>query len=288
MRHPAVQVRPLRAAGVQSPQSSGDSRTIGTTAYRRSSRGPVPVPAHNGRTRTRGGRRRGLRRLLVAAVALLVAAAAGFGVLLLVTPNVTDAPARAAANARFGGYPLLSGPAPVRVQQALVATEDSRFYSHSGVDGLGSARALFGPLLGQPDPGGATLDQQLAKLLYSHGQRTFTDQVEQVVLAVKIDHHFSKAQILRLYLDSAYFGHGNTGITAAAHGYFGRRPQDLSWGQASLLAGLVQAPSAYDPVQHYALARSRQQHVLDRLVATHVLSRAQADAVYRAPLNLLR
>jgi len=226
-----------------------------------------------------------VRRLLASALAVFVVAAAGFSVLLLATPGGGDAAARVAAHT--GAEGLLTGPPPLRVQQALVVTEGSRFYSHSGVDFLGSARATAGPLLGQSDPGGATLDQQLAKLLYTGGRRSFTDRVEQVALAVKIDHRYSKPQILRLYLDTAYLGHGYTGITAAARGYFDRSPQNLTWSQASLLAGLVQAPSAYDPLAHYTLARSRQRHVLDRLVATHVLTRSAAAAVYAAPLDLV-
>jgi len=218
-------------------------------------------------------------------MAVVLTAAAGFGVLLLATPGVGDAAARVAAHTGTGE--LLTGPPPLRVQQALVATEDSRFYSHSGIDVLGSIRATAGPLLGQSDPGGATLDQQLAKLLYTGGRRSLPDRIEQVALAVKIDYRYSKPQILRLYLDTAYFGHGYTGITAAARGYFNRSPQNLTWSQASLLAGLVQAPSAYDPLAHYPLARSRQRHVLDRLVATHVLTRTAADAVYAVPLGLV-
>jgi membrane peptidoglycan carboxypeptidase len=83
-----------------------------------------------------------------------------------------------------------------------------------------------------------------------------------------------------------YFGHGFYGLTAAATGYFGVSPAHLSWAQASMLAGLVQAPSAYDPIDHLSAGRLRQRHVLDRLVATQVLSTAQADAAFAAPLVL--
>ncbi len=265
---------------------------LGGTTYRHSRRGPVVVSPAGGRggnprlpDRSHGLRRSAGRRLLTAVVSLLLLTGIGFGLLLALTPGVGDAPARVATQTRGGG--LLVGSPPLRVQQALVATEDSRFYSHSGVDPIGSLRAVLGPLLGQADPGGATLDQQLAKLLYTGGRRTLTDRIEQVALAVKIDHRYSKPEILRLYLDTAYFGHSYTGIAAAARGYFGRRPQDLSWTQASMLAGLVQAPSAYDPFTHLALARSRQRHVLDRLVATRVLTRSAADAAYAAPLRLV-
>lgn len=89
-----------------------------------------------------------------------------------------------------------------------------------------------------------------------------------------------------MYLSADYYGNGYWGEVAAARGYFGLRPARLSWAQASMLAGLVQAPSAYDPVRHFALAKQRQRHVLDRLVATRYLTAAQAAAAHRAPLQL--
>jgi membrane peptidoglycan carboxypeptidase len=83
-----------------------------------------------------------------------------------------------------------------------------------------------------------------------------------------------------------YYGHGFYGLADAARGYFGTTPARLTWGQASMLAGLVQAPSAYDPYLHLDLARQRQRHVIDRLVATHVLTAAQGDAAFAEPLRL--
>jgi penicillin-binding protein 1A len=89
-----------------------------------------------------------------------------------------------------------------------------------------------------------------------------------------------------MYLADAYFGHGFYGLPAATDGYFGVTPTQLTWSQATMLAGLVQAPSAYDPLRHLSLGRTRQRHVLDRLVATQVLTAAQADAVFEEPLGL--
>jgi penicillin-binding protein 1A len=89
-----------------------------------------------------------------------------------------------------------------------------------------------------------------------------------------------------MYLNSIYYGNGYWGILAASRGYFGLSPRRLTWGEASLLAGLPQAPSAYDPVDHLPLARLRQRHVLDQLVANGYLSTAEADAAFREPLPL--
>ena len=89
-----------------------------------------------------------------------------------------------------------------------------------------------------------------------------------------------------MYLNTVYYGHGYWGYTAAARGYFGTTPTALSWEQAAMLAGLPEAPSAYDPLVHYALAKQRQSHVLDRLVVNHYLTAAQARAAYAERLGL--
>jgi membrane peptidoglycan carboxypeptidase len=132
--------------------------------------------------------------------------------------------------------------------------------------------------------GGATIEQQLAKMLYAPGTSD-GPELRQVGVAFRLDQQFNKTQILAMYLNAAYFGDGAYGITAAAEHYFGAAAAQLSWAQASLLAGLVQAPTQYDPHGHFHLARERQQHVLSRLVATHVLTPAQASDAYRAPLD---
>ena len=89
-----------------------------------------------------------------------------------------------------------------------------------------------------------------------------------------------------MYLGGVYYGHGFYGLADAARGYFGTAPERLTWGPASMLAGLVQAPSAYDPYAHLDLAKQRQRHVIDRLVATHVLTAAQGDAAFAETLTL--
>lgn len=246
------------------------------------------------RTRARAGgpqrrprRRRWLARALGALVTLVLLVAAAVGVLWAVTPSVADAPARVSADlAPHGAHPMQTLPTPDRVGQAVIATEDSRFWHNPGIDALGVLRAVRSTVTGH-DSGGATLEQQLAKRLYTPDGNSFRAQLEDAELALKLAAHYSKPTLLRLYLSDAYFGHGYWGLPAAAHGYFDRSPADLTWAQASLLAGLVQAPSAYDPIEHLRLAKLRQRHVLDRLVATGVLSRSAADAAARAPLHLV-
>lgn len=208
-------------------------------------------------------------------------------VLWPLTPSVGDAEQRIAARlSAHGARDPQALPTPDRVGQAVIATEDSRFYSTFGIDPVSVARVTLATVAGSGDAGGATLEQQLAKLVLTPGQHGLASKVVQGELAVKLDATYSKDQILEMYLSSVYFGHGYYGLPAAARGFFGRAPADLSWGQAALLAGLVQAPSAFDPYAHYQSARARQRHVLDRLVATGVLTPQAAQAAYTSPLAL--
>lgn len=202
------------------------------------------------------------------------------------TPSVDDLAARVRARDDSAGAPFPGAAPPPRFVAALLATEDARYFSDPGIDPLGLLRGAYGAVTGAPDAGGATLDQQLAKLIYTDGRSGPLQVAEQLTLAVKIDARYGKAQILDWYASTVYFGDGATGLTNAAKRYFGLPPAQLSWAQASLLAGLVQAPSAYDPLTHLVLAKRRQRHVLDRLVATHHLTAAQARQDFAAPLRL--
>jgi membrane peptidoglycan carboxypeptidase len=210
--------------------------------------------------------------------------AAAFGLAWVLTPSVADAQSRTQAIVRGHGGISDAGTPPIRVAKAIVSTEDARFYSHSGLDPRGLARGVVN-LVSKGSLQGATLDAQLAKLLYSGEDSGMLTTVQEGVLAFKLDATYSKRQLLAMYLDAAYFGHGAYGIETAARTYFGLSANELSWGQASLLAGLVNAPTAYDPTAHLHLARERQQHVLARLVATHVLTRSQADSAYTDALK---
>jgi penicillin-binding protein 1A len=220
-------------------------------------------------------------------LAIALAGALAFAGLMLATPSVSTAPLLAQAFDRAHGAPYPGPLVPERFAAALVATEDHRFYSEPGFDPIAIGRVIVGRLTGQPDQGGATLYQQLAKMLYTRGGAGPGAQAEQVILGIKLDLSYSKPQLLRLYADVAYFGHGYFGLARASCGYFGVTPAGLTWPQAALLAGLVQAPSADNPVAHFTVARAREAHVLGRLVATGTLTRAQAGRAYRAPLHLV-
>jgi membrane peptidoglycan carboxypeptidase len=236
--------------------------------------------------RRTGGGRGWLRRAALAALALFSALVVGLMIILLATPSVGDAWSLARAQARSHDAAFPGPPVPPKFAAALISTEDHRFASEPGFDPLAIGRVVMSAVTGK-DQGGSTLYQQLAKLLYGPHKARLTVQLYELALGIKLKFSYSREQILRMYADVAYFGHGYYGLAAASCGYFGRPPAGLSWPQAAVLAGLVQAPSAYDPLQHPALARSREGHVISRLVATGTLTSRQGAAALAVPMDRL-
>jgi membrane carboxypeptidase/penicillin-binding protein PbpC len=232
-------------------------------------------------------RRRRLRHGFRTVLVLLIVIAAAFEVNIVTDPSLATAPAIVVAfNSAHGSVPEMI-PASDRIAQALVASEDDTFYSNNGVDNLAMARAFWGFLTRQ-DLGGSTIEMQLAHTLYPAVTDGFWGRVRRVSLALELDTHFTKDAILSMYLSAVYFGHGYYGIRAASAGYFGVAPAQLTWAQAALLAGIVQAPSALDPFRHLAAAEARMSYVLQRLVSDGRLTAAQATQVARAPLDLVQ
>ncbi len=176
---------------------------------------------------------------------------------------------------------------PAIVRDAFVANEDHNFYNHHGVD-LGSiVRAAFADLTHQEFQGASTITQQLARRLFLNDQVSLSRKVQEALLAIEIERYYTKDEILERYLNIIYLGAGAYGVDAAAHTYFGRGVDSLTLAQAAMLAGIVAAPSDYSPFSNYALARSRQRHVLDRMVESGYVTVAEADAAYDDPLGLI-
>ena len=225
----------------------------------------------------------GIVKVFAVLIALLLAAVA---LLYAFTPSAGRATglARAQAAGHHIAYP--GPPVPQYFAEALVATEDHRFYADPGVDPLALVRAASSWLTGHTDGGGSTIDQQLAKNLYTSGHSSFPQILEQVALAVKLNRAYSRAEILRLYAEIAYYGHGYYGLQAASCGYFGRPPAQLTVVQAAMLAGAVNAPTYDDPLVYPARARARLVHVIDRMAAVGYLTSAQQAAALNAPLDL--
>jgi membrane peptidoglycan carboxypeptidase len=211
-----------------------------------------------------------------------------FGVLWVGTPSVGNAEQLAAAQAK-AHHSVYPGPAvPAKFAAALEATEDHRFGSEPGIDPFAVARAAWTSVFGGNDPGGATLYQQLAKMLYTNGRSGgWSVEAKQVGLAIKLSIRYSPEQILQMYSGVAYFGNNDYGLAAASCGYFGIRPARLSWAKAALLAGLVQGPSIDDPLTHPGRARAREVHVIGRLVATGKITQDQANQALGWPIRSL-
>jgi membrane peptidoglycan carboxypeptidase len=181
----------------------------------------------------------------------------------------------------------LTSVAPI-MRDAVVATEDERFYRHHGVDLLGVMRAIPYDIVHLSYAQGAsTITEQVAKLLYLNGNdHSPWLKLEDAMLALKLENRYDKEQILGAYLDTIYLGENSYGVQAASEHYFGIPARRLDTAQASLLAGLIQAPSAYDPVQHPSLARDRQVEVLRSLVRGGYLTEQEAAAALAKPLRL--
>lgn len=174
---------------------------------------------------------------------------------------------------------------PPHVVQAILAIEDRRFYSHLGVDPIGLLRALWTNWrAGHVVQGGSTITQQLAKnflqseKLYDVNDRSFRRKVQEALLALWLEHKFTKDQILTIYLNRVYLGSGAFGLAAAAQHYFGKRPQDLSLYEAAVIAGLLKAPSKYSPSNNPQLADQRAAQVLENMVREGAISEGAKDA----------
>ncbi len=162
--------------------------------------------------------------------------------------------------------------------KAVLAAEDRNFYNHGAIDPSSIARAAWVDLTSRGvHQGGSTITQQLVKIQLLTPERSITRKVQEIVLAVVLEQRYSKDQILGMYLNRVYFGHGAYGVGAAAKTYFDKDAKDLTPAQAAFLAGLIQSPAAYDPLVHFDLAQDRQLYVLNGMVATHALTPEEAD-----------
>jgi len=175
---------------------------------------------------------------------------------------------------------------PVMVRNAFVASEDAHFYSHHGIDFEGILRAAVADWRHQPIQGGSTITQQLARGLFLSNEVSISRKIQEALLAIEIERYYTKDEILERYLNLIYLGSGAYGVQAAAHTYFGTDVGNLTLAQAAMLAGIVPAPSDYSPYVNLDLAKQRQHHVLERMLANGVITREQAESAEGAPINL--
>jgi penicillin-binding protein 1A len=175
---------------------------------------------------------------------------------------------------------------PKFVIQAFVSAEDARFYQHSGFDLQSMTRAFFKNIeAGRIVQGGSTITQQVAKALYLSPERSYMRKIKEAVLAYKIDKYLTKDEIMNLYLNHIYLGHGAYGIEAASQAFFGKSARHLTLPEASLLAGLPKAPSSYSPFLHLDKARQRQAYVLDRMVEDEYITYEQKEEALAVPMK---
>lgn len=172
---------------------------------------------------------------------------------------------------------------PDLYKDAVVAVEDHRFYSHGGVDFLALARALWNDLRAQSFvQGGSTITQQLAKNLFFTQEKRLTRKVAEALMAWEIEKYYTKAEILELYVNAIYFGSGCDNVRQASRCYFGKEPGEMTAYECTLLAGVPNAPSIYDPNKNPALAARRQREVISVLERRGILT-AEDTAAQGAP-----
>ncbi|MFQ5954635.1 MAG: transglycosylase domain-containing protein, partial [Kiloniellales bacterium] len=207
-------------------------------------------------------------------------------------PSVTFLAADGTVFATYGdlyGATVSVHDLPAVLIQAVLATEDRRFYDHFGIDIIGLARAAWVNLrAGEIRQGGSTITQQLAKNLFLNPERTVERKVQEMMLALLLEHRFDKDQILTIYLNRIYLGAGTYGVEAAAQRYFAKSARQVGLYEAATLAGLLKAPSRYNPVRNPRLARRRTEQVLAKMVDAGYLSDAEAAAVVEPPVRRRR
>jgi len=173
--------------------------------------------------------------------------------------------------------------------KAVLAAEDARFYDHGGVDIIRIGGAALRDLATRRlEQGASTITQQLAKLVFLTPEKSFARKINEVFLTVEIEKRWSKDQILTMYLNQVYLGHGNYGVEAASRWYFSRPAKELTLPQAALLSGLIQRPEAYSPVRNPAAAKARRDLVLRRMEEERYIDARTAAEAREAPIALSR
>lgn len=178
---------------------------------------------------------------------------------------------------------------PKKMIEALIATEDERFYQHHGVDPWGIFRAFLTNLkAGQVVQGGSTLTQQVAKALVLSPEKTYDRKIKEAIVATQIETNLTKEQILFLYLNQTFFGNRAYGVTAAARNYFHKELKDLNIAEIAMIIGLSKAPSTFNPLVNPDRAKIRQQYVIDRMAELGYITKKEADEAKAYSLKLFK
>jgi penicillin-binding protein 1A len=175
---------------------------------------------------------------------------------------------------------------PKVMKDAVLAIEDSRFYSHGGVDYRGLLRAGLANLGRVKSQGASTITMQVARNVYLSSEKTFTRKLYEVLLTFKLEHLLSKDQILEIYMNQIFLGNRAYGFAAAADAYFGKPMKDLTIAEAAMLAGLPKAPSAFNPIVNPNRARARQLYIIERMEENGFITAAEAEAAKKQELKI--
>ncbi|GJL79868.1 MAG: penicillin-binding protein 1A [Nitrospinaceae bacterium] len=176
---------------------------------------------------------------------------------------------------------------PLQLKQATLAVEDSNFYSHFGMDPKAIFRAMITNFkAGHVVEGGSTITQQLSKTLFLTRDRTLTRKIKEAILAIRMELIFSKDEILEMYLNQIYYGHGSYGVEAAARTYFGKKAHDLSVEECAMLASLPKAPNNYSPYRYPERARKRRSHALRRMEHLGFISHEESERAQKENFKL--
>jgi penicillin-binding protein 1A len=179
---------------------------------------------------------------------------------------------------------------PKTLTQAVIATEDARFFEHPGLDYIGMLRAAWTNIRhgGRKVEGASTITQQLARSLFLSSERSYERKIRELILAYKMEAISGKEQILETYLNQIYFGQGAYGVGSAAQSYFGKDIRELTLAESAFLGGLPKSPSRFSPFTAYELAKKRQEHVLSRMEEVGFITQAEREAAVLEKLNFHR
>jgi penicillin-binding protein 1A len=194
-----------------------------------------------------------------------------------------------ATRGEMGGAAIRLKDMPAYLPNAFIAIEDRRFYHHRGIDPVGLVRAMLANLMHRGiSQGGSTITQQLAKNLFLTPERSLMRKLEEVVLALWLEHNYSKAEILELYLNRVYFGTGAYGVEAASQRYFGKSARQITLAEAALLAGLVKSPSRLAPTKNFDAAERRGQIVLAAMADARLIKDEAAKTAMAAAPSIVK
>ena len=183
--------------------------------------------------------------------------------------------------------PLKYNEIPPVVVNAVIATEDARFYEHFGIDPVGIVRAMYIGLKQKGfSQGGSTITQQVAKNFFLTPEKSISRKAKEIILAIRMEKELTKEEIMTLYLNMINFGSRAYGVAAASYTFFGKTPEQLTIDEAALLAGLPNAPSAYNPISHPERARTRRDWVLGRMLDQSYITQSQYNEAISKPINV--